>query len=110
MGSVGIYRVLEEATPEAYACLGIYHYQQILKKYILEILTTFNCHRELNKIVWYFKHSDQPSGSIKLCYFLNDLVTFHCRYSRSQWPRGLRHELSSLARTLGSWVGIQLEA
>jgi hypothetical protein len=29
---------------------------------------------------------------------------------RSQWPRRLRHELSSLARTLGSWVQIPLEA
>jgi hypothetical protein len=29
---------------------------------------------------------------------------------RSQWPRGLRHELSSLARTLGSWVRILLGA
>jgi hypothetical protein len=29
---------------------------------------------------------------------------------RSQWPHGLRHELSSLARTLGSWVRISLEA
>jgi hypothetical protein len=28
-------------------------------------------------------------------------VPMHCR---SQWPRGLRHEKSSLARTLGSWV------
>jgi hypothetical protein len=31
-------------------------------------------------------------------------------YCPSHWPRGLRHELSSLARTLGSWVGIQLKA
>jgi hypothetical protein len=30
--------------------------------------------------------------------------------SRTQWPRGLRHELSSLALTLGSWVRIPLEA
>jgi hypothetical protein len=29
---------------------------------------------------------------------------------RSQWPRGLKHELSSFARTLGSWVRITLEA
>jgi hypothetical protein len=29
---------------------------------------------------------------------------------RSQWPLGLRHELSSPARTLGSWVWIQLDA
>jgi hypothetical protein len=29
---------------------------------------------------------------------------------RSQWPLGLRHELSSLSRTLGSWVRIPLKA
>jgi hypothetical protein len=28
---------------------------------------------------------------------------------RSQWPHGLRHESSSPARTLGSWVRIPLE-
>jgi hypothetical protein len=33
--------------------------------------------------------------------------THHCR---SQWPRGLRHELSSLARTLASWARIPFEA
>jgi hypothetical protein len=31
-------------------------------------------------------------------------------YCRSQWPRCLRHELYSPARTLGSWVPIPLEA
>jgi hypothetical protein len=30
--------------------------------------------------------------------------------SRSQWPRSLRHELSSPARTLGTWVRIPLKA
>jgi hypothetical protein len=29
---------------------------------------------------------------------------------RSQWPHGLKHEPSSLARRLGSWVRISLEA
>jgi hypothetical protein len=29
---------------------------------------------------------------------------------RSQWPRSLRHELSSIAWTLGSWVRIPLKA
>jgi hypothetical protein len=29
-------------------------------------------------------------------------------YRRSQWQRGLRHEMSSPARTLGSWVWIPL--
>jgi hypothetical protein len=28
----------------------------------------------------------------------------------SQWPRGLRNKLSSLARTLGSWIRIPLKA
>jgi hypothetical protein len=32
------------------------------------------------------------------------------RSCRTQWPRGLWHELSSHARTLGSWVRIPLEA
>jgi hypothetical protein len=31
-------------------------------------------------------------------------------YSQSQLPRGLKHERSSLARTLGSWVRIPLRA
>jgi hypothetical protein len=29
---------------------------------------------------------------------------------RSQWPRGLRHELSSLVPTLGSWGRMTLKA
>jgi hypothetical protein len=33
-----------------------------------------------------------------------------CFRSRSQWPHGLRHDLSSLTRTLGSWVRIPLKA
>jgi hypothetical protein len=35
---------------------------------------------------------------------------FQVKESRSQWPRDLRHEPSSSARTLGSWVRIPLEA
>jgi hypothetical protein len=35
---------------------------------------------------------------------------FEQRIGWSQWPRGLRHELSSLDRRLGSWVLITLEA
>jgi hypothetical protein len=30
--------------------------------------------------------------------------------SRSKWQSGLRHVLSSVARTLGSWIRIPLEA
>jgi hypothetical protein len=39
-------------------------------------------------------------------FFLEDRFIM----GRSQWPRGLRHELSSLARTLGSGVRIPLKA
>jgi hypothetical protein len=41
----------------------------------------------------------------KLTLDLYGILGFHCSedsYCRTQWPRGLRHELSSLARTLGS--------
>jgi hypothetical protein len=39
------------------------------------------------------------------CFY--DCTNVRCQ---SEWPRGLRHETSSPARTLGSWVRIQLEA
>jgi hypothetical protein len=39
-------------------------------------------------------------------YFLGDCSEI----CRSQWPRGVRHELSSPAQTLASWVRIPLEA
>jgi hypothetical protein len=33
-----------------------------------------------------------------------------CSLCRSQWPRGLKHELSSFARTLGSWIRTPIKA
>jgi hypothetical protein len=39
----------------------------------------------------------------------NNLCGLHSR-RRSKWWRGLRHELSSLIQTLGSWVRIPLKA
>jgi hypothetical protein len=42
---------------------------------------------------------------------LNSIICHYIIYDcRTQWPRGLRYELSSLARTLGSWVRIPLKA
>jgi hypothetical protein len=43
---------------------------------------------------------------------LEELGDLHSRVDRrrSQWPRSVRHELSSLARMLGSWVRIPLKA
>jgi hypothetical protein len=40
---------------------------------------------------------------------LFDLLILFISSCRSQWPRGLRHELSSLARALASWVRIPLK-
>jgi hypothetical protein len=37
-------------------------------------------------------------------------ISVHRWTLRSQWPRGLRHEMSSPARNLLSWVGIPLKA
>jgi hypothetical protein len=41
---------------------------------------------------------------------LNIHILFNKTRRRSQWPRGLRHEMSSPAQTLGSWVQTPLEA
>jgi hypothetical protein len=45
--------------------------------------------------------------SYVLVYFY---ITAYRILSRSQYPRGLRYELSSLARTLGLWIRIPLRA
>jgi hypothetical protein len=37
-------------------------------------------------------------------------IVTYCFMCRSQWPRGERHELSSLSRKLGSWVRIPHKA
>jgi hypothetical protein len=37
------------------------------------------------------------------------LIMQYIHSRRSQWPWGLRHEMSSPARTLGSWVRIPLK-
>jgi hypothetical protein len=42
-------------------------------------------------------------------FFLNSNLERRSKYLPIQWTRGLRHELSSLDRTLGSWVRIPLE-
>jgi hypothetical protein len=46
---------------------------------------------------------------IKIMPKLKFILKYATR-NRSQWPHGLRHELSSLVRTLGSWVRIPLKA
>jgi hypothetical protein len=42
--------------------------------------------------------------------FITRFTVSVMKYCHSQWPRRLRHELSSLSRTLGSWVRIPLNA
>jgi hypothetical protein len=63
--------------------------------------------------------SDLGVGLFQLCvllkwkYLLNKFKCFSVINkvnSRSQWPHCLKHELSSLAWTLGSWVRIPLNA
>jgi hypothetical protein len=44
-----------------------------------------------------------------LCIYLFIYVSMYCD-GQSQWPHSLRHELSLLAQTLGSWVRIPLKA
>jgi hypothetical protein len=51
---------------------------------------------------------------VSFCWDVDDKTYIFMEVSevfcRSQWPRSLRHELSSSVRTLGSWVRMQLKA
>jgi hypothetical protein len=57
-------------------------------------------------------------STLRVCLSLKFFLMPRCFYirleapspSRSQWPRGLNREPSSLSRTQGSWVRIALEA
>jgi hypothetical protein len=59
-----------------------------------EIKTAFSVMRQ--------RGNERSNG---LCQWLINLTQIVWD-SLSQWPRGLKHELSSLARTLGSWTFI----
>jgi hypothetical protein len=48
-------------------------------------------------------------GHQQVHVYLARIYLLYVKITPSQWPRGLRHELSSLARTLGSSVRIPLE-
>jgi hypothetical protein len=54
----------------------------------------------------FFLQSEIPRASLNKPYKINIPVSPKCR---SQWPRGLRHEPSSRARRLRSWVRIPLK-
>jgi hypothetical protein len=47
---------------------------------------------------------------VNIWYIQGNILVIRYWSSRSQWPRGLMNELSSVARTLGSWVRIPLKA
>jgi hypothetical protein len=50
--------------------------------------------------------SSQPLSWSGFLYFMEPNGSLF----RSEWQRGLRHELSSLAQPLGSWVRVSLNA
>jgi hypothetical protein len=55
---------------------------------------------------WFERHA---TGEQIHFVYLNFLPPINVT-GQSQWPRGLKHELSSLALTLGSWVRIHIKA
>jgi hypothetical protein len=58
----------------------------------------------------HFHDSKEMPFSKTQASFLRSFLVAESTVCRSQWPRGLRHEPSSPARTLGSWVQISLKA
>jgi hypothetical protein len=86
-------------------------------KICLKLRLSFFCSATIR---WYNPYSDCTCLFHKFQNFFLSLSVpcnaFHLEFmslcfinGRSQWPRGLRHKLSSFARTLGSWVRIPLE-
>jgi hypothetical protein len=81
-----------------------------------------NCVLSVAGFVWHRQTRVQRRGRYSLCKYLISLAQLHSSPESnyilavmwsvcpSQWPRGLRHEISSPARTLGSWIRIPLEA
>jgi hypothetical protein len=49
-------------------------------------------------------------GQVAKCVYLFCYFVRLYQLRRSQWPHGLRHEMSSSSRTLGSWARIPLKA
>jgi hypothetical protein len=82
----------------------------------LTMLSIIQFH-ELIKIMFNRPNDLLTMSSYFIYYYVQSYIaniyenySIRIKRSRSQWPRSLRHELSSLARTLGSWVRIPLEA
>jgi hypothetical protein len=86
---------------ESLLCLFLYE-GKLCRKQLSCVCKNSICHSS-NFIILLKIHRDFQN-------FFNSLHFGVSDERRSQWPRGLRHVLSSLARKLGSWVRIQLEA
>jgi hypothetical protein len=69
-------------------------------------------HNWYTRIFYYTTlHHVEPRKAIILQNFIRSSFQYTITCTRrTQWPRGLKHEPSSPAWTLGSWVGIPLEA
>jgi hypothetical protein len=72
----------------------------------------FNCSHKLILLVRTWDVIPQPKGKAQIIYsrLLGRIFERKRKYHRSNWRRGLTHELSSPAQTLRSWVRIPFEA
>jgi hypothetical protein len=88
--------------------------QPVTRTYTVSAISTI-----LTKFIKFFITAAESSNAAKRkLYFrflghhkeLCQIQRYSGKQNRSQWPRSLRHEISSAARTLGSWVRIALKA
>jgi hypothetical protein len=74
-----------------------------MKLYLACVTCTYVSHEYLcgEKYLNKLSLAKPQTGLQTYCYSYNLVSIYHLK-CRSQWPRALRHELSSLARTLAS--------
>jgi hypothetical protein len=81
------------------------YFWDIVCKVVLLLLLSTNCFKLLCGLFQFFRVFIYLFAYL----FTEEKTLIKHVTCRSQWPRGLRHELSSLARTLGLWVRIPLK-
>jgi hypothetical protein len=95
--------------------VNYYHYTRLHGILLQRVVPLLFTPVRTSNLAWNFTSSGCSQKLDRDRFFLRDSDKINCTkviklLCRSQWPPCLRHELSSLARTLGSWDQIPVKA